>query len=78
MAASSLCLCQHPPEVSQCSLKRISVSSGKGLNFITNDVVLLSKYDGNYNWFDFHTIRKAQSANVVMWKDKEYEYIFSP
>ena len=21
----------------------------KGLNFITNDVVLLSKYDGNYN-----------------------------
>ena len=19
-----------------------------------------AKYDGNYNWFDFHTIRKAQ------------------
>ena len=26
-----------------------SVSSGKGLNFITNDVFLLLKYDGNYN-----------------------------
>ena len=25
------------------------VSSGKGLNFITNDVFLLLKYDGNYN-----------------------------
>ena len=59
-AASSLCLCQHPPEVSHCSRNRISASSGKGLNFITNDVVLLLKYDGNKNWFDFHTIRKAQ------------------
>ena len=59
-AASSLCLCPHSPEVSHCSRSRISVSSGKGLNFITNDVVLLSKYDGNYNLFDFHTIRKAQ------------------
>ena len=57
---SSLCLCQHPPEVSHCSRNRISASSGKGLNFITNDVVLLLKYDGNKNWFDFHTIRKAQ------------------
>ena len=27
----------------------LSVSSGKGLNFITNDVFLLLKYDGNYN-----------------------------
>ena len=35
-------------------------SSGKGLNFIENDVFLLFKYDGNYNWEDFHTIRKAQ------------------
>ena len=59
-AASSLCLCQHPPEVSHCSSNRISASSGKSLNFITNDVVLLLKYDGNKNWFDFHTIRKAQ------------------
>ena len=59
-AASSLCLCQHPPEVSHCSRNRISASSGKCLNFITNDVVLLLKYDGNKNWFDFHTIRKAQ------------------
>ena len=25
------------------------VSSGKGLNFIANDVFLLLKYDGNYN-----------------------------
>ena len=59
-AASSLCLCQHPPEVSHCSRNRISASSGKSFNFITNDVVLLLKYDGNKNWFDFHTIRKAQ------------------
>ena len=29
----------------------------KGLEL---DIVLLLKYDGNYNWFDFHTIRKAQ------------------
>ena len=28
-----------------------------GLNL---DIALLLKYDGNYNWFDFHTIRKAQ------------------
>ena len=59
-AASSLCLCQYPPEVSHCSRNRISVSPGKGLNFITNDVVLLLECDGNYNWFDFHTMRKAQ------------------
>ena len=44
-AASGLYLCQHPPEVSHCSRNRISISSGKGLNFITNDVVLLLKYD---------------------------------
>ena len=60
MAVLSLCLCQHPPEVLHCSCNRISVSLEKGLNFITNDVVLLLKYDGNKNWFDFHTIRKAQ------------------
>ena len=59
-AASSLCLCQHPPEVLHCSRNRISVSSGKGLNFITNDIVLLLKHDGNKNWFDFHTMRKVQ------------------
>ena len=59
-APSSLCSYQYPPEVSHCSRNRISVSSGKGLNFITNDVVLLLKYDENYNWFDFHTIRQAQ------------------
>ena len=59
-AASSFCLCQHSPEVSHCSRNRKSVSSEKGLNFTTNYVVLLLKYDGNYNWFDFHTIRKAQ------------------
>ena len=47
---SSLCLCQYPPEVSRCSRNRISVSSGKRLDFITNDVFLLLKYDGNYNW----------------------------
>ena len=49
-APSSLCLCQHPPEVSHCSRNRISVSRGKGVNFITNVVFLLSKYEGNYNW----------------------------
>ena len=59
-AASSLCLCQHPPKVLHCSRNRISVSSGKGLNFITNDIVLLLKHDGNKNWFDFHTMRKVQ------------------
>ena len=31
---SSLCVCQYQPKVSQCSRNRISVSSGKGLNFI--------------------------------------------
>ena len=49
-APSSLCLCQYPPEVSHCSRNRISVSSGKGLNFITNYVFLVTKYNGNYNW----------------------------
>ena len=58
--ALSLCLFQHPPEVSHCSRNRILVSSGKGLNFIKNDVVLLLKYDRDNKWFDFHTIRKAQ------------------
>ena len=48
-APSSLCSYQYPPEVSHCSRNRISVSSGKGFNFITNDVNLLSKYDVNYN-----------------------------
>ena len=39
----------RPWEVSHYSSKRISVSSGKGLNFITNDLFLLLKYDGNYD-----------------------------
>ena len=47
-------LCQYPPEVSHCSRNRISVSTGKGVNFITNVVFLLSKYD----WLDFHAIRE--------------------
>ena len=59
-APSSLCSYQYPPEVSHCSRNRISVSSGKGLDFITNDVFLLLKYDGNCNWWDSHTIKKAQ------------------
>ena len=58
--ALSLCLFQHPAEVLHCSHNRILVSSGKGLNFIKNDVVLLLKYDRDNKWFDFHTIRKAQ------------------
>ena len=49
-APSSLCLCQYPPEVSHCSRNRISASSGKGLNFITNYVFLVTKYVGNYDW----------------------------
>ena len=59
-APSGLCSYQYPPEVSHCSRNRISVSSGKGLDLITNDVFLILKYDGNFNWWDFHTIRKAQ------------------
>ena len=45
----SSCSCQYPPEVSHCSGKRITVSAGKGLAFITSNVFLLLKYDGNYN-----------------------------
>ena len=52
----------------------MSVSAGKSLNFTTNDIFLLLKYDGI-------TIERISydenSANVVMWKDKEYEYISS-
>ena len=59
-APSSMRSYQYPPEVSHCSRNGISVSSGKGLDFITNDVFLLLKNDGNCNWWDFHTIRKAQ------------------
>ena len=50
MAPSSLCIGQYPPEVSHCSRNRISVSSGKGSNFITNNVFLLLKYDITHNW----------------------------
>ena len=32
----------------------------KRLGVNINDVFLLLKYDGNCNWWDFHTIRKAQ------------------
>ena len=47
----SLCICQYrPPEGSHCSRYRTPVSLVKGLNFITNDVFLSSKFDGNYNW----------------------------
>ena len=60
-APSSFCSYQYPPEVSHCSCNRISVSSGRGLDFTTNDVFLLLKYEGNCNWWDFHTIRKAQT-----------------
>ena len=48
-APSSLCSYQYTPEFSHCSRNRISVSSGKGLDFIKNDVFLILKYDGNYN-----------------------------
>ena len=42
----SLCM----PVSARGSQHRISVSSGNGLNFITNDAFLLLKYDINYNW----------------------------
>ena len=42
---SSLCLCQYPPEVHATGWHE--VSSGNGLNFITNDAFLLLKYDIN-------------------------------
>ena len=48
-APSSLCSYLYTPEFSHCSHNRISVSSGKGLDFIKNDVFLILKYDGNYN-----------------------------
>ena len=64
---------QYPPEVSDCSRNRISVGSGKGLNFITNDLLLLLKYDSRIQFVGFSYEKKG--ANVVMWKDKEYKYI---
>ena len=73
---SSLCVCQYQPKVSQCSRNRISVSSEKGLNFITNDVFLFLKYDENYAQLIGFSYDK-KSANIGMWKDKEYEYISS-
>ena len=52
----------------------LSVSAGKGLNFFTNDVFLLLQYDGiKLQLIGFSYDKK--SANVVMWKDKECEYI---
>ena len=59
-APSSLCSYQYPPEVSHCSRNRISVSSGKGLEFITNDVFLLLKYDGNCKLVGFSYDKKVQ------------------
>ena len=40
---------EHPPEASHYSGNRISVTSGKNLIFIVNDVFLLLKNDGNHN-----------------------------
>ena len=54
-APSSLCLRQL---VSHCLHNRISVNSGKDLNFVTNYVFLVTKYDRNYKWQDFHRIYK--------------------
>ena len=49
-APSNLCIpVSYPPEVSHCSRNRIQLSSGEGFNFITNNVFLLLRYDGNYN-----------------------------
>ena len=74
-AASSLCFfCQYPPEVSHCSCNRESVSPGKDLNFITNDVFVI-KIRWKIQLVRFSYDKK--SANVVTWKDKEYRYISS-
>ena len=61
---SSLCLCQYPPKISHCSRNRISVSSGKGLHFITNYVFLLLECDGNYN-FTRHKLFDANRHTLV-------------
>ena len=42
-APLSLHLSQYQPEISHCSRNMRLVSSGKGLNFITTEVVLLIK-----------------------------------
>ena len=62
-APSSLCLCQYSPEISHCSRNRKSVSSGKGSNFITNYVFLVTKYDGNYNDIVCLSITEGQDRN---------------
>ena len=66
--------CQYPPEVSHCSCNRESVSPGKDLNFITNDVFVI-KIRWKIQLVRFSYDKK--SANVVTWKDKEYRYISS-
>ena len=66
-APSSLCLCQYPPEISHCSRNRISVSSGKGLNFITNYVFLVTRYNGNYNDIVCLSITERQDRNDWVW-----------
>ena len=70
-APSSLSLRQYPPEVLHCSGNRISVTSGKDYNKCISVVKMRLKLQQVGFWND------QKSANVVMWKDKEYEYISS-
>ena len=49
-APLSLCSCQYPLEVSHCLRNRVSVSSGKGLNFFASDVFMLLKNNKKYHW----------------------------
>ena len=52
------------PEVSHCSGNRISVSSGKGLNLLTNNVFLLLKYDENTISRIFPRLKKRKCSPV--------------
>ena len=52
------------PEVSHCSGNRISFSSGKGLNLLTNNVFLLLKYDENTISRIFPRLEKCKCSHV--------------
>ena len=75
MAPSSLCLYQYPPEVSLCSRNRISVSSGKGMELYHKLCISGNKIRWKLRLVGFSYDKN--SANVVMWKDKENKYISS-
>ena len=74
-APSSLCLCQYPPEVSHCSGNRITLSSAEGLTLNANDIFLFLKIRWKLPLVGLSNDKK--SADVIMWKDKEYKYLSS-